>query len=57
MTAAKVCLAQAAMGKPEAHLDELCRELGVTRQTLYRHMSPKEELRDDGRRVVSDHRQ
>lgn len=57
MTAAKVRLAQAAMGKPETHVGELCRELGVTRQTLYRHVSPKGELRSDGERVLGDHRQ
>lgn len=40
LTAAKLRLAQAAMGKPEAKISELCAELGVTRQTLYRHVAP-----------------
>lgn len=40
MTAAKLRLAQAAMGKPETKVGELCAELGVTRQTLYRHVTP-----------------
>jgi DNA-binding phage protein len=26
----------------------LCQELGITRQKLYRHVSPKGELRPDG---------
>lgn len=33
MTSAKLRLAQAAMGKPETKIGELCAELGVTRQT------------------------
>ena len=31
----------------------LCEELGVTRQTLYRHVSPKGELRPDGKKLLS----
>src|SRR5580700_8072683 len=34
MTAAKLRLALAAMGQPETRVGELCRELGVVRQTL-----------------------
>jgi DNA invertase Pin-like site-specific DNA recombinase len=48
MTPAKVRLAMAAMGKPETNVGDLCRELGVTRSTLYRHVSPAGELRGDG---------
>jgi DNA invertase Pin-like site-specific DNA recombinase len=40
MTAAKLRLAMAAMGQPETKVGDLCQELGVTRQTLYRHVSP-----------------
>jgi len=36
MTAAKLRLAQVAMGEPGTNVGELCAELGVTRQTLYR---------------------
>src|SRR3954464_8811363 len=35
MTAAKLRLAMAAMGKPETKIGELCAELGIVRQTLY----------------------
>jgi DNA invertase Pin-like site-specific DNA recombinase len=35
MTPAKLRLAQAAMGKPETKIAPLCRELGISRQTLY----------------------
>ena len=53
MTAAKVRLAMAAMGQTETIVGDLCRELGVTRQTLYRHVSPKGELRPDGLKLIS----
>jgi hypothetical protein len=33
-------------------LGDLCSELGVTRQTLYRHVAPNGRLRKDGSRVV-----
>ncbi|MBD1540380.1 recombinase family protein [Pseudarthrobacter oxydans] len=53
MTAAKVRLAMASMGKPETRVGDLCTELGVTRQTLYRHVSPTGELRPDGQKLLS----
>lgn len=52
MTPAKVRLAQAAMGKPETVVADLCHELRVSRQTLYRHVSPRGELRQDGKDVL-----
>jgi DNA invertase Pin-like site-specific DNA recombinase len=45
MTPAKLRLAMAAMGKPETNVGDLCRELGITRSTLYRHVSPTGEPR------------
>ena len=53
MTAAKLRLAMAAMGQPETAVGNLCKELGITRQTLYRHVSPKGELRSDGVKLLS----
>lgn len=53
MTAAKLRLTMAAMGQPETVVGDLCEELGVTRQTLYRHVSPKGELRPDGLKLLS----
>jgi hypothetical protein len=41
------------MGRPETHVGALCRELGVTRQTLYRHVGPKGELRPDGEKLLA----
>jgi hypothetical protein len=52
MTAAKVRLAMAAMGQPETKVSALCRELGVTRQTLYRHVGPDGALRLCGRKLL-----
>jgi hypothetical protein len=48
----QVRLAQAAMGQRETKVEELCAELGVTRQTLYRHVAPDGSLRADGRRLL-----
>ena len=53
MTAAKLRLAMAAMGHKETKVSSLCQELGITRQTLYRHVSPKGELRPDGIKLLS----
>jgi DNA invertase Pin-like site-specific DNA recombinase len=55
MTPAKLRLAMAAMGKPETKVQELSVELGVSRQTLYRHVGPKGELRTDGRKLLDRH--
>lgn len=52
MTAAKLRLAQAALGKPETSVRALCQEIGVSSQTLYRHLSPQGALRPDGRRLI-----
>jgi DNA invertase Pin-like site-specific DNA recombinase len=56
MTAAKIRLAMAAMGQPGTKVSELCRELGVTRQTLYRHVGPDGSLREDGRKLLQSRR-
>lgn len=53
MTAAKLRLAMAAMGQPETQIGKLCAELDITRQTLYRHLSPQGELRPDGIKLLT----
>ena len=53
MTAAKLRLAMASMGQPETRVSDLCAEMNITRQTLYRHVSPKGELRPDGLKLLS----
>ena len=52
MTAAKLRLAMASMGQRETKVSDLCAELGITRQTLYRHVSPQGELRPDGTKLL-----
>ncbi|MCJ2106003.1 recombinase family protein [Methylobacterium sp. E-041] len=53
MTPAKLRLAQAAMGQPETKVSDLCIELGITRQTLYRHVDPKGQIRADGKKLLA----
>ncbi len=53
MTAAKLRLAMAAMGQPETKVGVLCNELGITRQTLYRHVAPDGKLRNDGEKLLA----
>lgn len=53
MTPAKLRLAMASMGQPETNVATLCKELDITRQTLYRHVSPTGELREDGRKLLA----
>ena len=52
MTSAKLRLAQAAMTDRDTKVGDLCKELGVTRQTLYRFVGPKGELRPDGAKLL-----
>ncbi|MBP9091523.1 recombinase family protein [bacterium] len=52
MTPAKVHMAKAAMGKPDTVVNDLCQELGISRQTLYRYVSPAGALRPDGRKLL-----
>lgn len=56
MTAAKLRLAEAAMGKPETKVGVLCAELGITRQTLYRHVAPDGSIRPEGRKLLEVHK-
>ncbi|BBB57278.1 transposase [Candidatus Megaera polyxenophila] len=53
MTPTKLYLAQGAMGKPNTKISELCKELGITRQTLYRHVDPNGELRGDAHKLIA----
>lgn len=52
MTPAKLRLAMAAMSTRDTKVGELCDELEITRQTLYRHVSPAGELRPDGKKLL-----
>jgi DNA-binding phage protein len=41
------------MGKRETNVATLCEELGITRQTLYRHVAPNGTLRPDGKKILA----
>src|ERR671928_49521 len=56
LTPAKLRLAQAAMGRPDTNVSELCEELGVSRMTLYRHIAPNGELREAGHKLLERQR-
>lgn len=53
LTKPQIRLAQAAMGNKETIVSELCEELGVTRPTLYRYVSPGGELREHAKRILN----
>lgn len=57
MTAAKLRLAMASMGQKETNVGALCAELGISRQTLYRHVGPDGALRPDGEKLLNSARQ
>ena len=44
MTPAKVRLAMPSMGKPDTKVAELCKELGVSPQTRYRHTAEPDRM-------------
>ena len=52
MTPAKVNLAMAAMSSKGTVVSDLCLELGITRQTLYRYVSPTGKLRESGKKLL-----
>jgi DNA invertase Pin-like site-specific DNA recombinase len=52
MTVSKLRLAMVSMGQPETSVGELCQELGITRQTLYRHVDPKGKIRPVGEKLL-----
>lgn len=52
LSKSQVRRAEAAIGKPETVVTELCNELGVSRSTLYAYVSPDGRLRERGRAVL-----
>ena len=52
MTPGKLNLAQTAMADSKTKVSELCKELGISRQTLYRHVAPNGSLRPDSQKVI-----
>ena len=54
LTKGQVRLAQASMKIRDTNVSELCRELKISRQTLYRYVSPNGELREYGKKVLGN---
>ena len=53
LTKSKIRLAQVAMKNKETSISDICQELGgITKQTLYRYVSPDGEIRENGRKVL-----
>ncbi len=52
LTKSQVRLAQVAMQNRDSSVSELCKELGITRPTLYRYISPNGELREYAIKVL-----
>ena len=53
LTKSKIRLAQVAMKNKETSISDICQELGgITKQTLYRYVSPDGEIREHGRKVL-----
>ncbi len=42
------------MKNKNTNVSALCRELGVSRQTLYRYVGPDGELREYGKQVLGE---
>jgi DNA invertase Pin-like site-specific DNA recombinase len=52
MTQAKLRLTMASLGQLGTKIGPLCKELGITKQTLYRHLAPNGDLREDGKKLL-----
>jgi hypothetical protein len=47
--------AQVAIGKKETVVGDLCKELGITRPTIYRYVGPDGKIREYGKRVLGSY--
>ena len=52
MTPAKLRMAQAAMANRDTSVEDLCKEMGITRTTLYRYVDENGSLREYGRKLL-----
>lgn len=53
LTKSQIRLAQAAMSARDTKVSELCKEIGVTRSTLYRYICPKGAIRPHGQKLLN----
>ena len=52
LTPSKLRQAQAAMKSRDTNVTDLCEELGISRTTLYAHVTPKGELTEKGQALL-----
>lgn len=53
LSKAQIRLAQAAMASRDTKVSELCKEIGVTRATLYRYVYPNGTIRPHGQKLLN----
>lgn len=53
LTKSQLRLAEAAMAARDTKVSELCKEIGVTRSTLYRYVSPDGKIRPHGKKLLA----
>lgn len=53
LTKSQIRLAQVAMSTRDTKVSELCREIGVTRSTLYRYVCPEGKIRPHGQKLLN----
>ena len=54
MSPMKIEMARAALAQKKTSVSKICSELRISRQTLYRHLSPQGELRSDGKKRMQN---
>jgi DNA invertase Pin-like site-specific DNA recombinase len=52
LTKSQLRLAQASMTNRDTRVSDLCKEINVTRSTLYRYISPEGEIRAHGKKLL-----
>jgi DNA invertase Pin-like site-specific DNA recombinase len=52
LTKAQLRLAQAAMSTRDTKVSDFCKEIGVTRSTLYRYVCPEGKIRPHGQKLL-----
>ncbi|MBP9778912.1 MAG: recombinase family protein [Rickettsiaceae bacterium] len=53
LTKSQIRLAQATMSARDTKVSELCREIGITRSTLYRYICPEGKIRPHGQKMLN----
>jgi len=53
LSKSQIRLAQASMAMRDTKVSELCKEIGVTRATLYRYICPQGKIRPHGQKVLN----